>query len=235
MLPWGHTYGRCAFAITLANRLRQSYRRWVPKGEVGWESHIRAPSSKMPGTEAIIVTTYSLLTAGIKDRGKYQQSTDFVGDGTHAHFRPPPTSTLAPTMPQTFPRLLLSQAELLRPSFAQYRLDPQQFRHSPAVPQQATRPSRTHSHKVTELPARSTNRPILSPGPASPLETLLARDSAQTGYMLSSTRCPFEFNASRALALSNIQHGSFHHRRRPTHPNGLHRRIPPRRRQPQTH
>jgi hypothetical protein len=46
---------------------------------------------------------------------------------SQAPYRPPLTSTPAPTIPQTLPRLLLSQAELPR-------LDPQQFRHSPAVP-----------------------------------------------------------------------------------------------------
>jgi hypothetical protein len=46
--------GRCAFAITLAHRIRHSHRWCVPtRGEIGWESQIGAPTSKVPYTDIL--------------------------------------------------------------------------------------------------------------------------------------------------------------------------------------
>jgi hypothetical protein len=59
-------YGRCAIAITLAHRMRHSCRWWVPtRGEVGWKSHIGAPTSKVPGTD---VLTEALRTRFFRGR-----------------------------------------------------------------------------------------------------------------------------------------------------------------------
>jgi hypothetical protein len=53
-LPRGRLFGRCAFVITLARRLRPSCRWWVHmKEEIGLESHTVAPVSKVPDTDVL--------------------------------------------------------------------------------------------------------------------------------------------------------------------------------------
>jgi hypothetical protein len=74
-------------------------------------------------------------------------------------------STPAPSRLQTLLRLLLLQAELTRPSSTQCRLDPWQYRYFPAAPRPVVRPSRTYSHKNTNLPYHCTNSSLLSPRP----------------------------------------------------------------------
>jgi hypothetical protein len=167
--------------------------------------------------------------------GASVRTLQWIREGLSIQFkdnRPPPNSTKGchyeVTKLQTLPRLLIFKSELPRPSPAQYRLDRQQFRHSPAVPRPVALLSRTH--QLAALTSLYSRLDMPLPRRHYLPESHLRRSTCWTMCAL-----PVEFNASHALALRNTHHGSCHRRRRPPHPYGLHRRIPPSQHRPPIH